>query len=72
MGQILKMKRQGQNIFKHYLSSPENILDTTLATIFQKIGLEPRFYKVSAFTNNGLSSCLPNSRSICQKFRAHD
>ena len=41
---IIQMQRQGHNIWQAYISSKERVLDTTMAVVRQRLGIEPPYF----------------------------
>ena len=42
----LRMRRQGRNFWAAYMSTKERALDTAMAVIRQRLGMEPPYFKV--------------------------
>ena len=64
---ILQMQRQGHSIWQAYMSSRERVLDTTMAVVRQRLGIEPPFFTEvqtqDATRPNGTHFFLPVGRS---------
>ena len=45
-GQILSMKRQGFKLYKTYFSSRDRLLDSIVAVLRQRLGIEAQEYEV--------------------------
>ena len=41
----LRMRRQGRNFWAAYMSTKERALDTAMAVIRQRLGMEPPYFK---------------------------
>ena len=41
----LRMRRQGHKFWQAYMSSMERVLDTTMAIVRQRLGIEPPFFR---------------------------
>ena len=47
----LRMRRQGRNFWAAYMSTKKRVLDTVMAVIRQRLGLEPPHFKVGIFSS---------------------
>ena len=45
MHTILRMRRQGHRFWQTYMSSKDRVLDTTMAVVRQRLGIEPPYFK---------------------------
>ena len=41
---VLRMRKQGHKIWQAYMSSKEKVLDTTMAVVRQRLGIEPPYF----------------------------
>ena len=59
-GEILSLKKQGYRIYNAYFSSMDKILDSIVAAIRQRLGIEPLEYQAN--------NCCLNDESTSIRF----